>query len=320
MEDADLVHLAAHGTFRADNPMFSSLRLADGPLSVHDFQRLARSPRIVVLTACSAARSGVYGGDELLGTSVALLALGVRSVVAPFLPVRDDATRTFAVDLHTALALGATPQARRWPRRWREPPARAIRGSWPPRHPSPASAVASGADRVYLRLPSGVCGTCAAPTLSGTTSVSTPRLAHVGTERVRSPCRSWRHGRSTTTRRHGASWSTGSRASPGRCSTATTSPRRTARTRSRPRSSACTSTSPRSASWRSCPAGWPRRRATRRTPSSAVGATPSRWSPSACARRPRWRRPTTSSPANCTPRCTPRSVAWRPSPRHSCGC
>ena len=103
MERAGLVHIAAHGRFRADNPMFSSLQLADGLLYVHDLDRLQQTPHTVVLTACSAARAGVYGGDELLGTSVALLALGVRSVVAPLLPVRDDSAMTLAVELHRQL-------------------------------------------------------------------------------------------------------------------------------------------------------------------------------------------------------------------------
>ncbi|MCU1500659.1 MAG: hypothetical protein JWM12_13, partial [Ilumatobacteraceae bacterium] len=109
MSTAGLVHIAAHGSFRADNPMFSSLRLVDGPLYVYDLQRLVRTPHTVVLTACNAGRSGVYGGDELLGTGVALLSLGVRSVIAPLLPVRDESTAPFAVDIHRGLAAGATP-------------------------------------------------------------------------------------------------------------------------------------------------------------------------------------------------------------------
>ena len=40
MDGAELVHVAAHGRFRADNPMFSALELDDGPLTVHDFERL----------------------------------------------------------------------------------------------------------------------------------------------------------------------------------------------------------------------------------------------------------------------------------------
>ena len=45
LDGAWLAHIAAHGTFRADNPMFSSILLDDGPLIVHDFERLG--PRAV---------------------------------------------------------------------------------------------------------------------------------------------------------------------------------------------------------------------------------------------------------------------------------
>ena len=42
--DQPVGHVAAHGTFRADSPMFSSLRLDDGPMTVHDVERLRRAP------------------------------------------------------------------------------------------------------------------------------------------------------------------------------------------------------------------------------------------------------------------------------------
>ncbi|MEO6156311.1 MAG: CHAT domain-containing protein, partial [Ilumatobacteraceae bacterium] len=106
---ADLMHIAAHGSFRADNPMFSSLQLADGLLYVYDLQRLKHTPRAVILTACSAGASGVYSGDELLGTSIALLSLGVHSVIAPLLAVPDEATAAFAVAIHQAMQRGAGP-------------------------------------------------------------------------------------------------------------------------------------------------------------------------------------------------------------------
>ncbi|HEX9032504.1 MAG TPA: hypothetical protein VF834_11710, partial [Streptosporangiaceae bacterium] len=43
LDGADLAHIAAHGTFRADSPLFSSLHLDDGPLTVHDLEGLRRS-------------------------------------------------------------------------------------------------------------------------------------------------------------------------------------------------------------------------------------------------------------------------------------
>jgi tetratricopeptide (TPR) repeat protein len=110
---ADVAHIAAHGAFRGDNPLFSSLRVADGPIWVHDFADLPHTPRLVILTACEAGRSGVLAGDELLGTATALLSLGVETVIAPLLPVPDIATARFAIRLHHHLARGATPAAAR---------------------------------------------------------------------------------------------------------------------------------------------------------------------------------------------------------------
>jgi tetratricopeptide (TPR) repeat protein len=104
----DLVHLAAHGRFRGDNPLFSNLRLVDGPLTVYDLQRLSSTPRSIVMPACSAATALVMPGDELLGTAVALLHLGTASLVAPIDAVDDALTSEVMVDLHRAVANGAS--------------------------------------------------------------------------------------------------------------------------------------------------------------------------------------------------------------------
>lgn len=109
VERADLAHVAAHGTFRSDSPMFSSLALADGPLTVYDLESLHTVPRIVVLSVCDAALATVHAGDELLGTASALLGLGVRSVIAPVLPVPDEATVDAMVSFHRHLAEGCGP-------------------------------------------------------------------------------------------------------------------------------------------------------------------------------------------------------------------
>jgi CHAT domain-containing protein len=106
---ADVAHIAAHGHFRADSPMFSSLQMHDGPLNIHDLQGLHRVPRLVVLTACDAGRSGVLAGDELLGTVAALLSLGVSTVIAPLLPIADQPASRVAVALHRELVAGRSP-------------------------------------------------------------------------------------------------------------------------------------------------------------------------------------------------------------------
>src|SRR5664280_2581119 len=66
-DGARLVHLAAHGCFRADNPLFSCLELADGPLMVYDLEMLRAAPRQLVLSACDSGLSDVRPGGELMG-------------------------------------------------------------------------------------------------------------------------------------------------------------------------------------------------------------------------------------------------------------
>jgi tetratricopeptide (TPR) repeat protein len=105
--DADLVHVAAHGVFRADNPLFSSLRLAGGPVTVYDLERAGGAPATLVLSACDAGLSAVRPGDEVMGLAAALLPLGVRSLVASVVPVPDDLSRTTMLAFHEAFCGGA---------------------------------------------------------------------------------------------------------------------------------------------------------------------------------------------------------------------
>ncbi|WP_232664658.1 CHAT domain-containing protein [Pseudonocardia sp. TRM90224] len=109
LDGADHAHIAAHGTLRTDNPLFSALELADGPLTVYDLERLEEAPRVVVLPACGSGASAVGVGDEVMGLVAALLALGAHSVVAPLLSVSDAATAPLMDALHAELAGGAAP-------------------------------------------------------------------------------------------------------------------------------------------------------------------------------------------------------------------
>lgn len=106
LDGATLAHIAAHGTFRADSPLFSSLRMADGPLIVHDFERLDRSPYRIILSSCDTARFASVGADELLGLVTALLPLGTAGVVASSAPVNDHAVVPLMLALHKGLSAG----------------------------------------------------------------------------------------------------------------------------------------------------------------------------------------------------------------------
>ncbi len=102
----DLAHLATHGRMSAENPLFSSLVLADGPLMVYDIERLARVPATVVLAACDTGRHLVWAGDELLGLTATFLARGARQLVAPVIPVPDVETAPLMVEFHRRFAAG----------------------------------------------------------------------------------------------------------------------------------------------------------------------------------------------------------------------
>jgi len=103
---ANLVHLAAHGHVRADNPLFSSLRLADGPLTVFDLERLERVASTLVFAACDSGRPVVASGDELLGFGASLLSLGAQQLVGSVVPVPDAETAPLMVAFHRQLAAG----------------------------------------------------------------------------------------------------------------------------------------------------------------------------------------------------------------------
>ena len=99
LDGAALVVLSAHGTHTPGNALFSRLELTDGPLFAHDVLGLARPPRAVVLAACELGRHRVRTGDEPLGFAGALLAAGVRTVVAASVRVADVAAAGLTVDL-----------------------------------------------------------------------------------------------------------------------------------------------------------------------------------------------------------------------------
>ncbi|MBO3748432.1 CHAT domain-containing protein [Streptosporangiaceae bacterium NEAU-GS5] len=103
-----IAHIAAHGTFRADSPLFSSLEMDDGPLIVHDLERLRGAPYQLILSSCDSGALEPVGADELLGLAAALLPLGTAGIVASLVPVHDEAVVPLMVALHESLRAGRT--------------------------------------------------------------------------------------------------------------------------------------------------------------------------------------------------------------------
>jgi CHAT domain-containing protein len=107
-ERSDLIHLAAHGSLRADNPVFSQLHLTDGPLFVHDLGALRLPGSIVVLTACSSGRGERLAGDEWVGLAQGFLHAGASTVVTSLWPIEDRATASLMDGFYRSLSHGAS--------------------------------------------------------------------------------------------------------------------------------------------------------------------------------------------------------------------
>jgi len=107
LDGATLAHVAAHGRFRPDSPLFSSLEMADGPLTVHDLERLQVAPYRLVLSACESGVLAPVGADELLGLASALFSIGTAGLVCSIAEVNDDATAALMLDLHDHLTSNA---------------------------------------------------------------------------------------------------------------------------------------------------------------------------------------------------------------------
>ena len=88
----DLVHLACHGLFRADNPMFSALKLHDGWLTAAEVMQLDLTGALVTLSACESGRSQVVAGDEIIGLTRAFLGAGAATLVVSLWLVQDETT------------------------------------------------------------------------------------------------------------------------------------------------------------------------------------------------------------------------------------
>jgi CHAT domain-containing protein len=108
-DTADVLHLACHGQFRADNPAFSSVLLGDGPLTLLELAQLQLPAGLVALSACETGASRVAPGEELQGLVRSCLRGGASTVLATFWPVEDRATAALALRFYAGLHEGLGP-------------------------------------------------------------------------------------------------------------------------------------------------------------------------------------------------------------------
>jgi CHAT domain-containing protein len=105
MTHADVVHVAAHGIFRGDNPLLSSIRLRDGPLTGDELANATKEARLVVLSCCNSGRADASG----IGLSRLLTGAGTTAVIASVSPVSDAGSVELMKALHAELVRGTSP-------------------------------------------------------------------------------------------------------------------------------------------------------------------------------------------------------------------
>jgi tetratricopeptide (TPR) repeat protein len=101
-----VLHIATHGLFRHDNPLFSSVHLAGSRLSLFDLYGLDLPARLVTLSGCGTALHVVEGGDELVGLARGLLFAGARAALVTLWDVNDLSTAEFMTRFYRHLSDG----------------------------------------------------------------------------------------------------------------------------------------------------------------------------------------------------------------------
>ncbi len=90
-----MIHIASHGFFRQDRPMFSGIRLGDTFLTVYDLYNLRLPVDHITLSGCSTGLSAVASGDEVFGLMRGLLFAGARRLLLTLWDVNDSSTADF---------------------------------------------------------------------------------------------------------------------------------------------------------------------------------------------------------------------------------
>lgn len=106
---AQLLHLACHGVFRPDNPLFSALHLADGRFTTRDAYSLGLRCNLVVLSACETGVNNVAPGDELIGLARGFFAAGAPALLVSLWSVDDASTATLMAHFYRRLQAGDGP-------------------------------------------------------------------------------------------------------------------------------------------------------------------------------------------------------------------
>jgi len=103
---AQVLHIAAHGEHRLDQPDLSYLQLADGQLFADDLLQQDLSYELVTLSACETGRAKAAARDELIGLGRGFLYAGAGSLLVSLWQVEDTSTYRLMEGVYRALHAG----------------------------------------------------------------------------------------------------------------------------------------------------------------------------------------------------------------------
>lgn len=103
---SEVIHIATHGEFRPDNPMFSGIRLGDGYLHLYELYHMQLSTELLTLSGCATGLNVIAAGDELVGLIRGALYAGARSLLLTLWDVHDRSTAKFMTNFYHRLKQG----------------------------------------------------------------------------------------------------------------------------------------------------------------------------------------------------------------------
>lgn len=104
--EIQLLHVISHAVHRGQNPMFSSIEFADGPLFAMEIAGSQGDVGLAVLSACETGTMSVAIRDEPDGLARAFLACGAQSVIGSQWPLDDEAAAIQFIAFYAALLTG----------------------------------------------------------------------------------------------------------------------------------------------------------------------------------------------------------------------
>ena len=101
-----ILHIATHGHFRQDSPLFSRIRLGSSYLSLYDIYQLRLPAELVTLSGCATGMNVVAAGDELIGLARGLFQAGAQSLLLSLWDAHDASTAEFMHAFYVRLQQG----------------------------------------------------------------------------------------------------------------------------------------------------------------------------------------------------------------------